>query len=252
MYNNIACCLDALGKVKEAHDHMEKTLKIRQKAFGDGRQDTIDAKNALETLTRGGSIMVDELLRLGSVELGKAQHERALDFFRRALKLAEVRLGPNHIQVANSYNNIGRAHKNRGGHQNAALEPYQKALAIWRTQLKPNLRIVAGIHLDIGMVYHARTEFDKALEYYGKSLDYWVKELGPNHPHVAFIYNRIGLTYRIKGDYYHARENYMKALPIQIRDLGPNHQYTKDTKTNLDLIARETKSTPTPPVPPKK
>jgi tetratricopeptide (TPR) repeat protein/predicted Ser/Thr protein kinase len=136
-YNNMAYSLDALGKVKEARDRMEKALAIYQKALGDEHQDTINAKNALETLKRGESIMVGEFLVLGSIEHGKKQYARAMEFFQRALKLAEVRVGKDHIQVAYSYDWIGLAHYNSSEYDQA-LEFYQKAHSIYLKKLGPD------------------------------------------------------------------------------------------------------------------
>ena len=82
-------------------------------------------------------------------------------------------------------------------------------------------------------------EYDKALEYLQKALAIYLKQLGPDHPNVASTYNNMAFFYKARKDLPKAKEYFEKAYTIQIKKLGPNHPSTKNTKAQLDAVAKE-------------
>ena len=104
----------------------------------------------------------------------KGEYDQGLEYFQKALAIQIKQLGPNHPDVAISYNNIG----------------------------------------SIGQVLYRKGEYDQALEYYQKALAIQIKQLGPNHPNVATSYNNIGQVHYRKGEYDKTLEWWEKAAEL--------------------------------------
>ena len=110
-----------------------------------------------------------------------AQHDEALEYYQKALAIRLKQLGPDHPDVANSYNNIGMVYDAKGEYDQA-LEYCQKSLATMLKQLGPDHPSVATSYNNIAFVYKAKKDLPKAKEYWGKAYAILLKKLGPNHP----------------------------------------------------------------------
>ncbi|MCP4523641.1 MAG: tetratricopeptide repeat protein, partial [Candidatus Gracilibacteria bacterium] len=74
----------------------------------------------------------------------KAQYDKALDNYEKALKIKLKTLGENNPYTATSYNNIGAVYQSKAQYDKA-LENYEKALIILKNTLgvnHPYVRIV--------------------------------------------------------------------------------------------------------------
>ncbi len=97
-------------------------------------------------------------------------------------------------------------------HYDDALRYFERALA--GAEKDKSQEDMAICYNNIGVVYNAKGEYDKALEYYQKQLDIYLKLFGEKHPDVAICYNNIGRVYNNKGEYDKALECCQKALDI--------------------------------------
>ena len=88
----------------------------------------------------------------------------------------------------------------------------------------------------IGIVYNAKSNYDKALDVYNKALTIWKSKLGEEHTDVATFYNNIGSVYSNKGDYDKAVEYYNKALAIQKAKLGEEHTDVATSYNNIGSV----------------
>ena len=59
----------------------------------------------------------------------KGDLDMANDYYQRALEIGEKQLGPNHVDVAVSYNNIGLVYYDKGD-LDKANDYYQRAMEI--------------------------------------------------------------------------------------------------------------------------
>ena len=105
-------------------------------------------------------------------------------------KLKKEQLGPNHVDVALSYNNIGLVYSKKGD-LDQALDNYQRAQEIKEKQQGPNHVDVADSYNNIGEVYSKKGDLDQAMDYYQRALEIKEKQLGPNHVDVALSYNNV-------------------------------------------------------------
>ena len=72
---------------------------------------------------------------IGLVYSKKGDLDQALDYYQRALEIKEKQLGPNHVDVAVSYNNIGEVYSKKGD-LDQAMDYYRRALEIKEKQLQ--------------------------------------------------------------------------------------------------------------------
>ncbi len=159
----------------------------------------------------------------------------ALELSKLATELSE------NIQIDNNRKVIVLVQYARALEQNAkyddALVIYKKALEILEDLTDDNsLRNTATIYHNIGSVYHAKGERDKALEQYEKSLKICLATIGENHPDTAMTYNNIGSVYHAKGERDKALEQYEKSLKICLATIGENHPDTAMTYNNIGSV----------------
>jgi len=149
---------------------------------------------------------------LGTIFYYLGDLEKALEYFRKALKLNEE-LGSKEGMAAN-FVNIGIVYRIKGELDNA-LEYYGKAL-----KLNEELERKEGIAADlgnIGIVYQIKGELANALEYYGKALK--LAEVLGSKEGIANQLVNIGIVYGIKEELDKALEYFRKALKLN-EDLG--------------------------------
>ena len=158
-------------------------------------------------------------------------HDKALEYYGKALEIRESKLGKDHPYTATTYNNIAVVYDAKGDYDKA-LEYYGKALEIRESKLGKDHPDTAQTFNNIATVHYEKGDYDKALECYGKALEISESKLGKDHPDTATTYNNIAAVYDDMGDYDKALEYYMKALRIWLhRDV--NHPNAKTIFANL-------------------
>lgn len=98
-----------------------------------------------------------------------------------------------------------------------------KALSLWERILPEDHPELAARYGEIGMVFYAMDEPEKALEYNRKSLTIKKNVLPQDHPDLALSYRNMGKTLRNLGDFDDALAYQRKSLEIWKRVLPANH-----------------------------
>ncbi|PFX20278.1 Nephrocystin-3, partial [Stylophora pistillata] len=147
-------------------------------------------------------------------------------------------LGPEHVTVATSYNNLGSVRKKLGDFEKAK-EYYELALGIEEKTLGPEHVTVATSYNNLASVYKKVGDFDKAKEYLELALSIQEKKLGPEHVTVATSYNNLGYVHAELGDFDKAKEYYELALSIEEKELGPEHVTVATSYNNLASVLEE-------------
>jgi len=164
--------------------------------------------------------------------------KKALDIY---LKVYESQNGI-HPSVANTYNNLGGAYRNKGDYDKA-IEYYKKALDI----VLKVYESINGIHPSVargynnlGLAYYDKGDYDRAIEYYKKALDIFLKVYESQngiHPYVANTYNNLGLAYKDKGDYENALKYLKKGVEI-IEEIRKNIFKTSTEREQILFMER--------------
>ena len=100
--------------------------------------------------------------------------EQAKDYHQRALEIRINVLGPNHLRVATSYNNLGSVFKAMAELEQAK-DYHQRALEITINVLGRNHIKVVTSYNNLGLVYQAMGEVEKARNYHQRGIDIGLK-----------------------------------------------------------------------------
>ena len=147
----------------------------------------------------------------------------------------DIRLGvfgPEHPDVANSYNNLGSVYYSQGDYAKA-VDFFNKALDIRLGVFGPEHPDVANSYNNLGCVYYSQGDYAKAEEFYNKALDIRLHVFGLEHPDVANSYNNLGSVHDSQGEYAKAEEFHNKALDILLGVFGPEHPDVAISYNNL-------------------
>ena len=151
-----------------------------------------------------------------------AKFPEAQDLFMQALAIQERALGPDHLDVGISLNNLVLLYDAQG--QYAAAEPLvQRAMAIRERALGPDHPAVAAtLHCQADL-YRAQKCYAEAGLLYQRALAIQERAFGPNHPDVAATLHCLANLYRAQECYAEAGLLYQRALAIRERVLGLTH-----------------------------
>ncbi|KAJ7377680.1 hypothetical protein OS493_027759 [Desmophyllum pertusum] len=166
-------------------------------------------------------------------------------------------LGPEHVDVAATYGNLGSVHQALGDFEQAK-DYHHRALEIRLKQLGPEHVDVAttyaaysnlgAVHQDLGDFeqakdYHsscsrnsALGDFEQAKDYHHRDLQISLKQLGPEHVHVATTYSNLGSVHQALGDFEQAKDYHDRDLQISLKQLGPEHVDVAATYANLGSV----------------
>ena len=165
--------------------------------------------------------------------------EKAKKFQEWALKIRKEQLGANHVDVAASYNNLGRVYSKTGDLEKAK-EYHELALKNKKEQLGSNHVSVAASYNNLGTVYSKTGDLDKAKEYHERALKIKTEQLGASQVDIATSYNNLGTVYSDKGDLEKAKEYHELALEIQKGHLRADNVHVAKSYNNLGNVYYKT------------
>jgi len=170
--------------------------------------------------------------------LNGANLQLALQYFERALKIAETVYGPDHPEVAATVNNLGSVLKDLG-QLKEAKPAFERALKIAETVYGPDHPKVAtavdnlgAVLKDLGQLKEAKAAHERALK-----IDETV--YGPDHPEVATTVNNLGSVLQDLGQLEEAKAAFERALKIDETVYGPDHPKVAATVNNLGLVLKD-------------
>ena len=195
-------------------------------------------------------------------ELARAEHALAQGRYsdtepllKRALAIQEKVLGPDHLNVGISLNNLARLYQVQGRYADAE-QLYKRALAIQERAIGPDhpnsstrdrrraegslqrIELIAnfGTSLNnLALLYHAQGRYPDAEALFKRSLTIQEKAVGPDHLYVANSLSGLAILYQTEGRYADAEPLFKRALEIQEKVLGSDHP---NVATFLNNLAR--------------
>ena len=181
---------------------------------------------------------VNVYLQLEKAHYLFGEYTKSEDYGQRAIETQVNTLGPNHIDVATSYNNLGMVY-NAMGELQQAKDCVQRAIEIGINVLGPNDIHVATYYNNLGTVYRRLGELEEAKGYHQRAIDIRINVLGPNHIDVATSYDNLGLLYQAMGELEEAKDYHQRAIDIRINVLGPNHIDIATSYNNLGTLSQD-------------
>jgi CHAT domain-containing protein len=168
-----------VGRYDEAEGQLKLSLKIWPKA-DQVRAKTFNELGALYTL-RG--------------QADPTQFRQARAYFEDCLTLLKAPGNADAMLLADCENNLGWLQSLRGDPDGDAEQYFQSSLARLTKMFDPDTEHpdLARLYANLGAVYHARKDYDRAEANYARSLRIRQDRLAPDHPHVALGYFNLGV-----------------------------------------------------------
>jgi len=164
--------------------------------------------------------------------MAQGKYQIAIPVAREALKIRKNRLGPDHLKVATSLNNLASLYESMGAY-GKAKPLYKNALAITKARLGPGHPKVATSLNNLALLYQSMGAYDKAEPLYRQALAIDKKEPGKNSLSMATHLNNLAGLYEAMGAYGKAEPMFEEALKIHRAELGPGHPKVATSLNNL-------------------
>jgi tetratricopeptide (TPR) repeat protein len=165
-----------------------------------------------------------------------ARFDEAEALYRRTLQIVEARRGPDHLDAATLWHNLGGLEHSRGRH--AQAEPAARRAVQIRTHA------LGGAHPDVaadaaalGAILDALGRLDEAEDLLRSALQTFTTLLGPCHYEVAINANNLAALQYRRGRLDDAEALWRQALTIKVQLLGEDHPELAATIVNLGVLA---------------
>jgi tetratricopeptide (TPR) repeat protein len=178
------------------------------------------------------------LNRAGSYPWGRVELWQRRQLLERSLAIREACLGPDHLDVAQSLNDLGGVLRELG-ELPAARDVYRRALAIREARLGPDHLDVADSVAGLGLVVGNLGDLPAARKAHERALAIREAHLGPDHPRVAQSLSPLGNVLRELGDLPAARKVLERALAIREARHGPDDPRVAGSLANLGFVLHD-------------
>ncbi|MGD1906671.1 MAG: CHAT domain-containing protein [Leptolyngbyaceae cyanobacterium] len=177
-----------------------------------------------------------DLLSQRAISLYEAgRYAEAIDLAEAALQIREANLGPVHIKVAQSLNDLAELHRLQGNFD-VGLAMAQRALDIYETLFGPEHPDVAILLNNLALIYDEQGNYAAAEPLYLRSLQISEAALGPDHPGLANGLTNLAALYTTQSNYAAAEPLFQRALRIRETALGPDHPEVAVSLGNLAVL----------------
>ncbi len=125
---------------------------------------------------------------------GEGKYAEAIPIARRVLAIREKTLGPDHLDVGTSSNDLAELY--RGLSRFAEAEPlFKRAISIYEQARAPHAHLSQSLN-NLAELYQVQGRYADAEPLHKRALGIREKALGPEHPDVAVSLNNLGRAVR--------------------------------------------------------
>jgi len=210
----ILCHLDV------AHATLTATVATAEELLGPDDPDTGTALNAL-----------------GIVCKYAGRFEEGALHYRRALEITTANDGPDSLEAAAIWHNLGGLAFDAGDHA-AALGPAHRAVDLHQRLLGPDHPTLAADVAALAAVLDALGRTEEAEAAYHRALDVLERAEGAEYD-LAVLHNNLGVLAASRGNHAGALDHYRQALATKERLLGPDHADVAVSLHNLGVLATD-------------
>ncbi len=175
------------------------------------------------------------LNQMGVYLLDHGQFSQAQGYLGKAQDIFLQILGPEHPQVAQSFNDLAKLCSLQGNYVQAE-GLYTHALAIREQVLEPEHPDIAQSFNDLAELSFYQGNYVQAEGLYRHALAIRERVLEPEHPDIAQSLNGLGVVSFHQGNYVQAEDMYTHALAIREQVLEPEHPDMAEILNNLGLL----------------
>jgi CHAT domain-containing protein/Tfp pilus assembly protein PilF len=238
--DDIRSATDSDRALDEAHrlETAAETFRLSAK-FSDAIAGLTRAVRLAEQALGGNDPYVASLLaRLGTVQRGGGDGERAEQSFRRALAICDSSLGREHPQTANTVSLLAALYAARDDY--ATAEPMLKeAVGILERTLGAEHARVATVLADLADLHFNRGDYERARAELERAYAIGEQTLDPTDFARIALWNNLGGLYANLNEFDLAESLLTRALEAVERRFGVDSIRVSNPLANLAKIARE-------------
>lgn len=178
-------------------------------------------------------VLIELTLNDGILSTYRKNHEAAQQSFARALELQEQHLGPNHPEVAQTYNLLGVTLTNQNK-PDEAIQFYEKSLALHLAVEGPAHAQTASAEHNLAATLRRKGQYDDALVHFQRALDARRTVLGPEHADTLKSMEGMARTLQHLDRREEALVLLKELLEVRERTIGAN---SKEVAATCELLA---------------
>jgi eukaryotic-like serine/threonine-protein kinase len=198
----------------------------------------IGADRATRDLDGQPELQAEMFTLIGRTYQRMGLYGKAQPLLEKALTLGRRSLGPEHIRVAQSLNDLGVLHREQGNIA-AALPLLEESLSMRRRLLGSEDKLVAVTLVELARALKDRGRNAEAEPLIRESLAIRRKVFGEEHRETATSKNELGLLLWEQGDLDGAEKMFRESLATGTRVLGADHANPATSKANLAVVLNE-------------
>lgn len=180
---------------------------------------------------------------MGMVYYEMGLYPQARPLLQEALAIREGTLGPVHLKVAESLNDLAMLDLKEGRYDEGGAR-FQRSLDIRIRLQGEGSAEVATTRGNLGGIYYNQGKYALAEPLFRQSLQTRERLLGPNHEDVAVGLNNLASLYWQQGKYAEAEPVFRRSLEIKEAKLGPDHPDVALALLNLGILCRKQRKYP--------
>ena len=159
----------------------------------------------------------------GTIYHASADFEKAINYYKRATTIENLKPIPNKLSIARINGNIGGAYSDLWDYEKA-IKYIKLALVNFEKEKGEDNYDVAINYMNLGRVYGRQGEPMKALEYTKKALSINLKVYGEKHAYVGHSYDAMAEIHKLLNDNDKELFYREKALANFLDNLGDKHK----------------------------
>jgi tetratricopeptide (TPR) repeat protein len=162
------------------------------------------------------------------------RHREAIPLLRQVLATQQRHLGPAHLEVALTLNELA-LYLNEVGSPLEAEPLYRRSLAVLLKVLGVDHPDTAGVSNNLAANLYAQGQYTEAELLARRALAIKQKVYGEDHPDTATSYDNVALNLHAQGKYALAEPLLQRALTIRQKTQGEAHSHTATSYLNLGM-----------------
>lgn len=171
---------------------------------------------------------------IGQVYNNNENRQLASQYLEQSFKMRRKLFGPQSIEAANSYNNLGQVYLKSDPLQ--AIIYFNRAKGIYEENLGNSSRRSLRASLNIAFAEIEQGNYDDALEQLNTVKHIYDVTYDEEHPNKAYIQSIIGRVYLLKEEYEKSLLNQKEALQMYISLFGEKHPDVANTYFSIGEI----------------
>eukprot|EP00959_Pyramimonas_sp_CCMP1952_P043438 908376-Pyramimonas_sp.AAC.1 len=183
--------------------------------------------------------MVSALTALAHLLTNQGSRKEAAELYRRALTIAEEKLGREHPTVATAMNNIAGTSSGLFYVTKAVRNDRLPSLVLLARYTTHSCLTCSIIRVGDAALLYSKGEYEEATPYLTRSLELREKTVGSDHLDVAQSLNNLGVLLNHQGKYEEARRHHERSLRIREQALGDSHPDVATSLNNLGELLRK-------------